>query len=470
MSLSVVILSAGLGKRMKSGIPKVLHEVLGKPMLQYVIDAVKPLKPQRTVVVIGNGADEVRRRISDSSIRFVVQKNLLGTGNALSVARKELNSRTTLVLNGDGPLLTTKTLKALFKKHRQSRNILSFLTFINDSMSGYGRISRDDAGKITGIIEDKHATTKERNTYKELNGGIYMIEKEGLSFLNRIKKNRDSGEYYITDIVSLASRTGGKVEAYSCPSEEIHGVNTRHDLHKVSDILRKRYISQWMDKGVTYIDPDTSIVHPEVSIGRDTVIYPNTCIEGNSSIGKNCIIYPGTRVFNSSIGNEVIIKDNTVIEESKIGDKTVIGPFAHLRPHSVIGRKAKIGNFVEIKKSDIGDNSKASHLSYLGDAEIGNNVNIGAGTITCNYDGKTKFKTKIEAGVFVGSDSQLIAPVKIGKGAYIAAGATISDNVPPGALAITRVKQLNLEDWVKTRQLKSENKNTKSKKGGKGKS
>jgi bifunctional UDP-N-acetylglucosamine pyrophosphorylase/glucosamine-1-phosphate N-acetyltransferase len=468
MSLSVVILAAGLGKRMKSSLPKVLHEVLGKPMLQHVIDAVNPLHPQKTVVVIGNGADEVRKRIRDSRIRFVVQKNLLGTGNALSVARKELNSRTTLVLNGDGPLLTTKTLRTLLRRHRQRRNTLSFLTFTDDSLSGYGRIFRNGSGKITGIVEDKHTTPQEKITHKELNGGVYMIEKEGLQYLHRIRKNRDSGEYYITDIVSLVSREGKKLEAYSCPSEEIHGVNSRHDLYEVSDILRKRYISLWMDKGVTFIDPDTSMVHAGVSIGKDSIIYPNTYLQGTTSLGKNCIVYPGARIVDSSLGSDVVVKDSTLIEASMIGDGASVGPYAHVRPQSIIGRNAKIGNFVEIKKTHIGIGTKASHLSYLGDAEIGNNVNIGAGTITCNYDGRTKFKTKIEAGVFVGSDSQLIAPVKIGKGAYVAAGATITDDVPPGALAITRVKQLNLLDWVYNKKITSENKISKKRrvKGG----
>jgi bifunctional UDP-N-acetylglucosamine pyrophosphorylase/glucosamine-1-phosphate N-acetyltransferase len=449
MNLSIVILAAGRGKRMNSRIPKVLHETLGKPMLQHVIDAVKKLKPSRSVVVIGNGAEEVRKQINDNKLSFVLQKNLLGTANALSIAQKELVSGTVLVLNGDCPLITSKTLKTLLTKHKQNKNVLSFLTFTDDSMSGYGRILRDEGGRIVGIVEDKHATSSEKKRFKELNGGVYAIDTEALVYLNSIKKNRFSGEYYLTDIVSIVSRKGKSLEAYNCPSEEIRGINNREELHEIADILRRRVVSKWMKKGVTFIDPDTSMVHVSVSIGNDTIIYPNTYLEGNTKIGKNCVIYPGSRIYDSTLGDGVVIKDSSLIEESKIGKGALIGPFAHLRPNSVIGRGAKIGNFVEIKKSTVGDGSKASHLSYLGDAEIGSNVNIGAGTITCNYNGKNKFKTMIESGVFIGSDSQLVAPVTIGKDAYVAAGATITKNVPPGALAISRAKQKNMKNWIK---------------------
>jgi bifunctional UDP-N-acetylglucosamine pyrophosphorylase/glucosamine-1-phosphate N-acetyltransferase len=445
-----------------------LHEALGKPLLQHVLDAAAPLKPAKTIVVIGNGAQKVIEKIDNANVQFVIQKKLLGTGNALSVAREKLNRGPVLVLNGDGPLITPKTLKALLKRHAQHRNKLSFLTFIDDSMSGYGRVIRDERGQVTAIKEDKHTTPAEKSRFKELNGGIYLIEREALEYLSRIRKNRSSGEYYITDIVSLVSAAGMKLDAYNCPQEEIRGVNTRRELYEVSEILRKKCISKWLKKGVTFLDPETSIVHSSVTIGRDTVIYPNTYLEGKTSLGKKCVVYPGTRICDSSLGNKVTVKDNTVIEESRIRDGSVIGPFAHIRPHNVVGRNVKIGNFVELKKSTVGNGTKASHLSYLGDAEIGDNVNIGAGTITCNYDGVNKFKTKIERGVFVGSDTQLVAPVKIGRGAYIAAGATITQDVPPGALAISRPIQQNLENWVHSRPVKTKNRNMKTKKGKKG--
>ncbi|KPK02089.1 MAG: hypothetical protein AMK71_03470 [Nitrospira bacterium SG8_35_4] len=468
MNLSVVILAAGLGKRMYSQTPKVLHEALGKPLLQHVLDAVAPLKPAQTIVVIGNGAQKVIETIDNGSVQFVIQKKLLGTGNALAVAREKLNKGPVLVLNGDGPLITTKTLKTLLKRHAQSRNILSFLTFVDDSMSGYGRVIRDERGQVTAIKEDKHTTPAEKNRFKELNGGIYLMESGALGYLGRIRKNSTSGEFYITDLVSLLSAAGTKLGAYNCPQEEIRGVNTRKELYEVSEIMRRACIAKWMRKGVTFLDPETSIVHSSVTIGRDSVIYPGTYLEGKTLLGKKCLIYPGTRICDSSLGNEVIIKDSTLIEGSRIRDGAVIGPFAHLRPHTVVGRNAKIGNFVELKKSTIGNGTKASHLSYLGDAEIGDNVNIGAGTITCNYDGTNKFKTKIEPGVFIGSDTQLVAPVVIGKGAYVAAGATITQDVPPGALAISRPSQQNLKNWVRTRVLKTKKRNVKTKRGKKG--
>lgn len=458
MNLSVVILAAGRGKRMKSDIPKVLHNALGKPLLQHVVDAIRPLKPDKTVVVIGNGAETVKNRMNNNGLSFIVQQQLLGTGDALSVAKKELKRGTVLVLNGDSPLITTNTLKQFLKRHKKENNKISFLTFIDNSLSGYGRILRDEDGRVTGIIEDKHASESDKRKFTELNGGVYLIETEMLNYLNRIKRNRSSGEYYLTDIIGITSRTGAKLDAYHCSSEEIRGINNRRELYEVSDILRKRYISKWMAKGVTFLDPDTSIIHPDVSIGKDTILYPNTYLEGSTTLGKQCVIYPGARIYNSRLGNGVMIKDNTLIEESTVRNGAIIGPYAHLRPECVIGRDAKIGNFVEIKKSSIGNGSKASHLTYLGDADIGDNVNIGAGTITCNYDGKKKFKTKIESGVFIGSDVQIIAPVTISKGAYVAAGATVTNNVPSGALAISRVKQQNLVDWVKKKRLKPKNK------------
>ncbi|MBI4848140.1 MAG: bifunctional UDP-N-acetylglucosamine diphosphorylase/glucosamine-1-phosphate N-acetyltransferase GlmU [Nitrospirae bacterium] len=456
MNLSVVILAAGKGKRMKSLLPKVLHEALGRPMLQYTIDAVKPLKPQKTVVVIGNGAEAVKKRMNgEDHLSFVVQEKLLGTGDAVSTAKKELKKGTVLVLNGDCPLITTKTLKGLLTNHRRNKNVLSFLTFIDDSMPGYGRVLRDEKGRVTGIVEDKHATPEEKIKFKELNGGVYVMETDVLKHLDRIKMNSSSGEYYLTDIVGIVSRAGKRLEAYVCPAEEISGVNNREELYKISDIIKRRIIVKWMENGVTFIDPDTAFVHPSVTIGRDTVIYPNTYLEDKTRIGKNCVIYPGARISESVLGDGVTVKDNSLIEKSRVGNGSTIGPFAHLRPNSVIGRDVKIGNFVEVKKSNIGNGTKASHLTYLGDAVVGKDVNIGAGTITCNYDGKNKFTTVIENGVFIGSDSQLVAPVKIGKGAYVAAGATVTKDVPAGSLAISRSKQQNLVGWVKQKQLKA---------------
>lgn len=458
-----MILAAGLGKRMKSSVPKVLHEALGKPMLQHTIDAVKKLKPGKMVVVIGNGAQLVKERIKEDGVTFVLQKELLGTGDALLTAKNELKKGTVLVLNGDCPLITTQTLKKLLNGHRRSRNVLSFLSFVDDSMSGYGRVFRDEKGRVTGIVEDKHATPDEKKKFNELNGGVYVMETAILSHLGRIEMNSSSGEYYLTDIVDIIARSGDNLNAFQCPQEEIRGVNSRKELYEITEILKRRTVLKWMEKGVTFIDPDTSNVHTTVSIGPDTVIYPNTYLEGNTRIGRDCIIYPGSRICDSVLGDRVIIKDNTLIEESRVRNGASVGPFAHLRPGSDIGSNAKIGNFVEIKKANIGDGTKASHLSYIGDADVGPNVNIGAGTITCNYDGKKKSRTTIEAGVFVGSDSQLVAPVTVGKDAYVAAGTTVTKDVPSGGLAISRAKQRNLENWG-ARQALSKKTNLKRKK------
>lgn len=391
----------------------------------------------------------------EDHISFVVQERLLGTGHALAIAKKEFKSGRVLVLNGDCPLIASGTLKMLSARHNRNRNALSFLSFTDDSISGYGRIFRDERGRVAGIVEDKHATPDERKKFKELNGGVYLLEEEVLGYLEKIRKNKSSGEYYLTDIVKMAAGSGKKVEAYTCPAEEIRGVNDREELFGVSEILKRRITRKWMQKGVTFIDPQTSFVGPLVHIGKDTIVYPNTYLEGRTRIGKNCVIYPGSRIYESVLGDGIVIKDNTVIEESRIGDGSAIGPFAHLRPRSIIGRSVKIGNFVETKKTFISDGTKASHLTYLGDAVIGKNVNIGAGTITCNYDGKNKFSTVIESDVFIGSDSQLVAPVKVGKGAYVAAGATVTRDVPSGDLAISRARQQNLKGWAKKRREES---------------
>ncbi|MEE8330132.1 MAG: bifunctional UDP-N-acetylglucosamine diphosphorylase/glucosamine-1-phosphate N-acetyltransferase GlmU [Thermodesulfovibrionia bacterium] len=466
MNFCAVILAAGHGKRMNSLKPKVIHEVMGKPIIQYTIKALKELKPEKMVIVVGNGAEEVKKQITEKSVSFVTQAKLLGTGNALLEAARSLKcikDRTTLVLTGDSPLITSKTLKGFLKKHKQNKNALSLLSFIDESLYGYGRILRNKKGHIIGIVEDKHATVDEKRQNKELNSSIYAIEPDIMRYLGKLKKHRSSGEYYLTDIISFASKNGKKVEAYKCPPEEGLGINTRAELRQAIEILNKRNISKWMKKGVTFINPSISIVHHSVTIGKDTIVYPNTHLEGNTSIGRNCIIYPGVRIYDSILEDRVLIKDNTLIENSKIRSDSIIGPFAHLRPHSNVGRNVKIGNFVEIKKSSIGDGTKVSHLSYLGDAVVGKNVNIGAGTITCNYDGQKKYTTTIKSGVFIGSDSQIIAPVEIGRGAYIAAGATVTKNVPAGALAISRVGQKNIKDWGIQKQLKVKGKKLKVK-------
>lgn len=335
MELYIVILAAGLGKRMNSFKPKVLHEILGKPMLQYPIEAVEAINPKRIIIVVGSAAEEIKKKVDNKNVSFVIQDKPLGTGNALMSAIKELrnieySNATILVLNGDSPLITSKTLKGLLRRHTHDKNDLSFLSFNDDSVSGYGRVLRGGNGDVISIIEDKHATQKEKSI-DELNGGIYAMKPEILDYLCRLKKHASSGEYYLTDIVSIAHKNSKKVNAYICPSEEVKGVNTRAELQKASEILNKRVIEKLMGNGVTFISPVMTIIHPSVSIERDSLIYPNTCLEGDTLIGKNCIIYSGVRIKDSIIGDDVIIKDFTIIENSRIKNKSAIGPFSYIK-------------------------------------------------------------------------------------------------------------------------------------------
>lgn len=461
MKLSTIILAAGLGTRMKSLTPKVLHKICGKPIIQYVIDSIKTLKSESNIVVINPSSDKIRDALKDYPVVFAVQKKLKGTGDALKSAVQELKGflkdgdrdetrgedNTVLVLSGDTPLINTSTLKRFLDIHEAEKEDISIISFITEGSHSYGRIVREK-NKVSAIVEDKDAD-KEQKKIREVNSGIYAMKSHILNLLKEIKINEKKREYYLTDIVEVATKEGYKVNAHILGSEmELTGINTREDLHKATLYLRDTILTDWMRNGVSFMDTASVFIHPEAKIGTDTVIYPNVHIEGKTIIGSNCIIYPNTRIIDAIIGSHVTIKDCTVVESSTIKDGAAIGPFAHIRAGSVVGLSSKIGNFVEIKKSVIGDGVKASHLSYLGDAEIGKNVNIGAGTITCNYDGERKHKTAIEDNAFVGSDTQLVAPVRIGKGAYIGAGSTITKDVPPLSLATTRVNQKNIENWA----------------------
>lgn len=449
MSLSTVILAAGLGTRMKSLIPKVLHRIYDKPMIQYVVESIAPLKSKNNIIVISPNTTAIKDALRGYPMVFSVQKEPKGTADALKTAQKALKNfqGTVLILNGDTPLISASTLQKFLRLHRHNREDISIISFIAECPHSYGRIIRN-GGTVKEIIEDKDAD-EEQKKIKEVNSGIYAMKSDMLKLLKEIKINEAKGEYYLTDIVDIAVKKGYKVGAHILGNEtEFVGINTREDLYKARIFLNERILSNCMDNGVSFIDKTSVFIHPESKIGMDTVIYPNVHIEGKTIIGAGCIIYPNTRIVNCIIGDNVIIKDSTVIELSTIKDNASIGPFAHIRPGSIIGSSAKIGNFVEVKKSIIGSGTKASHLSYLGDAEIAENVNIGAGTITCNYDGKNKHKTIIEKDVFIGSDTQIVAPVKIGKGAYVGAGSTIVTDVPPGSLAVSRAEQRNIEEWA----------------------
>ena len=456
MSTACVVLAAGLGKRMRSDIPKVLHPVCGITMIECVLGAAKRFRPEKIVVVAGKHLDVIRKSLGNNEVAFALQREPKGTGHALLCARSELGDfrGTVLVLNGDTPLICHETIRQLLRLHRKERNGLSVLSFEAANPKDYGRVVRDETGRVTSIVEDSDADEQQKKM-REVNSGVYAIDSRNLFLLDRIRRNRAKGEYYLTDIVAEAYRSGVKAAAYCIGAEEdFLGVNTREELSRASMLMRKRLVKKWAGKGVSFLDADSVFIHAGVTIGRDVIIYPNVYLEGNTKIGRGTTVFPHVRIVGSEIGNGVVIKDSTLVEESKIRHGASVGPFAHVRPGCEVGPGAKIGNFVELKKAVIGRKSKASHLSYLGDATIGRGVNIGAGTITCNYDGDKKHSTVLGDGVFVGSDTQLVAPVKVGRGAYIGAGSTITKDVPAGALAISRTAQKNVEGWVKKRKAR----------------
>lgn len=458
MKICAVVLAAGLGKRMKSATPKVVHNLMGKPIVTYSVEAVKVVSGvSKIVLVIGRHSEVALTSIfkEEPMVSFAYQDNLLGTADALKSGLSGLGGQHfdfTLVLTADAPLIRGETLQGLIDRHIRDGNAVTMLSFVSKDPASYGRVTRNPDGTLRGIVENPDATEEERNI-NEVNSGIYVFSQQALPLLDKIAVNAKKGEYYLTDIISIASAHGLKVDAQKMPDEdEFIGINSRSELLLAINALKLRINRHWMNEGVTLMDENTTLIAPSVTaIGRDTVIYPNVILEGTTVIGQACTIYPNVRIINSTLEHDVVVKDSTLIEDSTIDAGAAVGPFAHLRPGAAVGKKAKVGNFVEIKKSTLGVNTKASHLSYIGDATVGDNVNIGAGTITCNYDGVNKFKTVIEDGVFIGSDSQLVAPVTIGKGAFVGAGSTITQNVPEGALSISRVRQRTIVDWVKAK-------------------
>jgi|WetSurMetagenome_2_1015567.scaffolds.fasta_scaffold01155_9 bifunctional UDP-N-acetylglucosamine pyrophosphorylase / glucosamine-1-phosphate N-acetyltransferase len=461
MALAAVILAAGLGTRMKSDIPKVLHMLNGKPVIRHVVDTAVAMNPDKITAALGPSGDAVQNALKGCGITFAAQKSPDGTAGALRAAMGRLGNfrGTVLVLSGDAPLVGVATLKKFLAAHKRRKEDLSILSFMAGSGHSYGRIIRK-GDRVAGIVEDRDADPEQKKI-AEVNSGIYAIEPSALKLVKNIKLNPRKKEYYLTDLAGIAASEGLRVGAHILGDEtELTGINTRRELCMAGLYLRDRIVSGLLENGVSFIDAKTVFISPEARIGMDTIIYPNVIIEGGSEIGRGCVVYPNSRIINSLISDNVTIKDSSLIESSTIKDGASIGPFAHIRPGSIIGSFAKIGNFVEIKKSAIGDNSKASHLSYIGDSEVGSGVNIGAGTITCNYDGKNKHKTVIEDNSFIGSDTQLVAPVKVGKGAYVGSGSTVTADVPPGALALSRTPQINIEGWVQRKFAKNKKRDT----------
>jgi len=454
--LTVVVLAAGQGTRMRSKTIKLLHRVVGRPMASLVLDAVEALRPTRVVTVVGHQADLVREALAGHGCDFVLQKVQRGTGHAVLKAASKLAARSTLlIVNGDLPTIRPATLRGLLSRHRRSRAALSVLTTRLADPAGYGRVVRDDRSGIARIVEHKDATAAERKL-DEVNAGIYCAQASKLlGALRRLRPDNAQGEYYLTDAVESLLRQGEKVLAVCHgDAEEVLGVNTRQELARASATLYARKAEALQSHGVTLLDAARTWVDPRARIGRDSILYPDVIIEGPTVVGEGALILPGSRLVNCKIGRRVEIKDHSVLLDSRVGDGAQVGPFAHLRPGSVLGRETRVGNFVELKKTSLGDGTKASHLSYLGDASIGPDCNIGAGTITCNYDGTHKHPTTLARGVFIGSDVQLIAPVTVQEGAYVAAGSTVTEDVPAGALAIGRGRQRNVAGWVKRRRKK----------------
>lgn len=458
--IATIILAAGKGTRMKSDLVKVLHPLLGVPMLSYTIDlSLNGIKASKTIVVVGYQADQIKERVNDPQLQFALQKRQLGTGHAVLQAIPFLQgfTGTVLILCGDVPLIKVETLHTFFNAFREKGAALSILTAVVEHPFGYGRIIRDSEGWLEKIVEEKDATEEER-LIREINTGMYCMRAPLLiDELKEIGKENIQGEYYLTDLVQIARKKGFRCSAHWVEDPmEVMGINTRADLAMANDFLRQEKVKTLMLSGVTVIDPKTTYVDRTVEVGRDTILFPNCILQAKTRIGERCLIESNSKISDSIIDDEVTIRPNSVITESKIEKGASIGPFAHLRPQSEVKTQAKIGNFVEVKKSVIGKGSKANHLAYIGDSLVGEGVNIGAGTITCNYDGFEKHQTIIGDGVFVGSNVELVAPVKVGSRSSIGAGTTVTKDVPEGALAISRVKQKNIKGWEKKMKLRRE--------------
>ncbi|HXV21332.1 MAG TPA: bifunctional UDP-N-acetylglucosamine diphosphorylase/glucosamine-1-phosphate N-acetyltransferase GlmU [Desulfuromonadales bacterium] len=454
--IAAVILAAGRGTRMKSALPKVLHAVVGLPMVLFPARLAKALGCDPTVLVVGHEAAAVKSALAGEGLQFALQEEQLGTGHALLCAREQLAdfTGTLLLLCGDVPLLRAETLERLLAFHQAQTATVTVLTAEMTDPHGYGRIVRDGE-EVLRIVEEKDASLKEK-AIREINTGIYAFEAPFVfEALGKVGRDNAQGEYYLTDVLALARAAGRKVCALVAGDpEETMGINDRIQLARAGLLMRRRINAALMRSGVTLVDPATAYIEPQVRIGEDTVVHPGVHLRGATVIGRDCLIEPGAMLIDSALADRVHIKAGSVIEGSEIGTGSVIGPMAHLRPGNHLAGENKVGNFVEMKKARLGRKSQASHLTYIGDAVVGERVNFGCGTITCNYDGVNKYQTTVGDDVFVGSDVQFIAPVSIGSGSVIGAGSTITKDVPADALAISRSEQKNIEGWAAKRRAK----------------
>jgi bifunctional UDP-N-acetylglucosamine pyrophosphorylase/glucosamine-1-phosphate N-acetyltransferase len=468
-SLAAIVMAAGLGKRMHSKHAKVLHPVAGQPMVLYSVQLALRVAGHHVAIVVGHQADRVSHVIKEATgvrngqvpVSIVEQRELLGTGHAVLQTRplfleSHMPGRF-LILNGDTPLLKETTLRRLLDVHQQQRAAVTILTAVLDDASGYGRVvRRASTDHVSRIVEERDADAATKAIH-EINVGTYVVEGDVLfSALEKIQPTNAQGEFYLTDIVHMAVEEGRPVAAVLLddPHEGL-GVNTRRQLAEAELGVRKQIRDRWLEAGVRMIDPASTWIDAEVRIGKDSVLYPNVMLEGVTVIGEDSVVRSGCRITDCNIGNRVEILDHCVFSDSQIEDDATLGPFTHLRPHVVVRKGAKVGNFVEVKKTELGEGSKANHLSYLGDAKIGKGVNIGAGTITCNYDGVRKAETIVQDGVFIGSDTQLVAPVTVGERSVIAAGTTVTEDVPKDSLVISRGRQVTRPGWAAKRRALS---------------
>jgi len=454
-------MAAGRGTRLRSKHPKVLHEVGGKPILAHVIATAKKVVPAEDIyVIIGHEAERVREAVAGTSVNFVLQVEQRGTGHALMAARDAISGPgksydQVIVLSGDAPLITAETIKKLSEFHNAQNAAMTLLSADLDNPDGYGRVIRKGGGRaeVQAIVEEK-STTPQQKKIREINSGVYAFATPALyKNIDQLSTENPHGEYYLTDLAGILHRARQKVVAMKTPDAvEVLGSNTRAEMMMLDARMRLTKCRQLLDAGVTVFYPHTCVIDSDVEVGADTVIEPFVQLLGRTKVGADCLIRSYSVIKNSVLGERVTVRPGTIMEDSHIGAGAVLGPYSHLRPGSEVGEGAHVGNFVETKKIKLGKGSKANHLSYLGDAEIGEGVNIGAGTITCNYDGVSKHKTIIEDGVFIGSDSTLVAPLKIGRGAYVAAASCITEDVPADALALGRSRQSVKEGWARAKR------------------
>ena len=462
--IAIAIMAAGKGTRLKSKHPKVLHEIGGKPILAHVIATAQKVVPAQDIfVIIGHEADRVREAVAETGVNFVLQAAQRGTGHALMAAREALSGTgnnkgydQVIVLSGDAPLITAETIRKLSAFHTTQKATMTLLTANLDDPYGYGRVIRKGAragSEVQAIVEEKSATPRQKKI-REINSGFYAFDAPALyEHIEGLSTDNAHGEYYLTDMAGVFHQARKKVVAIrTSDASEVQGSNTRSEMMVLDARVRLAKCRELLENGVTIFYPHTCVIDSDVEIGADTVIEPFVQLLGSTKIGADCRIRSYSVIGNSIIGDRVIVKPGTIMEDSRVGTGAVLGPYSHLRPGSDIGEGAHVGNFVETKKMKLGKGSKAGHLSYLGDAEIGEDVNIGAGTITCNYDGANKHKTIIEDGAFIGSDSTLVAPVQVGRGAYVAAASCITEDVPADALALGRARQSVKVGWARAKR------------------